>query len=685
MRKLISIALLLATLVGCAGFLASAGVRIRVHLLGLKVAGRLPGVTRWELYSLLRPGAGFDLVALRQTRNPFASLKAPSVLEVDSAAGRATFESKCAQCHGRKGEGISGPPLASWNRKHGTTDWSAYRVIQDGVAGTAMRPSGLSFDDSWRVLAYINGLSTGTATETDTPARKLAPVSASDLANAEASTSEWLMYAGGWSGRRNKDVPGLTAATVGKMRLAWAFQLPRDPATSQSTPIAARGLLIVTTAVDVIALDQADGSVVWRFHRDLPVEVKVCCSRANRGVGISGDLVFVGTLDAYLFALDLATGQVRWQVRVADAESGYSITGAPFPVDGRIVVGVAGGEFGVRGFLDCYEAATGRRIWRYHTVPALGEPGSESWGGAIPAGGPTWVPGAYDPASQTLFWGVGNPSPDFAADVRPGDNLHTNSAIALDFNTGTLKWAFQFTPNDSHDWDAAQTPVLADATIGGRKRPVVLWANRNAYFYVLDRATGEFLRATEFARQTWNDGFDSAGRPRPRASALPTAEGSIVYPGVGGATNWWPATYSERLGLMFVSSKDDGSIFFRDRSLVHESAAFLGGRTQPVPGEPHSNAVVAIDAATGAIRWKTTSPEHQTAAMGGLLSIADRLVIGGQSNTFFALDARTGTRLWQSNLGAPIYGAPVTFRSGSSARVSVTAGAVLFVFEVPGS
>ncbi len=682
MRKFLLIIVLLAGL-GAGGLLAaSAGARQRAHLLVLAGTGQLPGIRPRELAYLLRPGAGFDLDALEGSRNPLAALRVPDHLKGDSGAARQLFEARCAACHGARGEGITGPSLAPANRRRGASDWATFRVLQDGVAGTAMQPTGLSFDDAMRMVAYLRRLG---RREGETAGRApVAPVSAAEIAGADTVTAGWLAYTGGWSGRRNRDIPGLTASTVKRLQLAWAYQLPHDPPTSQSVPIVAHGLLVVTGALDVIALDAEDGTPVWRFHRDLPVSVKLCCSRANRGAGVVGDLVVVGTLDAHLVALDLATGRLRWDVTVADAAAGYSITSAPFVAAGKLIVGVGGGEFGTRGFLDAYDPATGRRLWRHYTVPADGEPGRETWpAGATPGGGPTWVPGAYDDATKTLYWGVGNPSPDFAPELRPGTNLHTNSVIALDVETGRLRWAYQFTPNDSHDWDSAQTPILVDATWEGRPRALLLWPNRNAFLYVLDRTTGEFLRATPYARQTWNDGFDAQGRPRVRASSLPSPAGTIVYPGVGGAINWWPSSYSDRLGLVFAAIREDGSLFFRDTQLTGESGQYLGGRTQPIPGEGHPMAMIAVDVATGQVRWRTPATEQRITAMGGTTAVGDRLVLGGQSTTLVALDAKTGERLWQAGLGGPVQGAPVVWQGKGGARVAVTAGTVLYVLGAP--
>lgn len=685
MRRLLLLLIAVPLLLGGAVMMVSDSARVRVRLVLLKVTGRLPALSLHELYDVIRPGVGFDIDGLAHTHNPQAALRLPDRFAAESLAGKTIFESRCAQCHGGRGEGGAGPTLTG-GRKHGTTDWSTYTTMREGLPATAMVATGLSFEDSWRVIAYIRNLSAAAASGAVATAVQRAPVVPADLAAADTATGEWLTYAGGWSGRRNKDIPEITAQSLHGLRLAWANQLPRDPTVSQSVPIVTRGLLLVTSALEVIALDAKTGTVAWRFQRDLPVDVKLCCSRANRGVAVNGDLVFVGTLDAWLYALDLSTGRVRWKVQVGDARLGFSITSAPLAIGDKIVMGISGGEFGTRGYLTVYEAATGKQVWRFYTVPQAGETGSDSWPkGVTMSGGPTWVPGAYDPATGTLYWGVGNPSPDFNASMRTGDNLYTNSVIALDFETGKLKWTFQFTPGDPHDWDSAQTPILAEVIWGGRQRSVILWANRNAYFYVLDRLTGEFLSASPYARQSWNEGFTKEGRPKPLQSAVPTPQGVVVYPGVGGATNWWPATYSQGLNLMFIAARENGSLFFSESESTGETGMVLGGRTQPVPGEANITSVVAMDVATGQVRWKTAAPDNASAAMGGLLAIGDRLVLGGQSNTFFALDSRTGERVWQTTLGAPIQGAPVVFRDGKAVRIAVTAGAVLFVFEVPAS
>jgi alcohol dehydrogenase (cytochrome c) len=659
-------------------------VRLRSEIAALKVVGQLPQVSYPDLVHLLRPSAGFDLPALKESRNPSATIALPPHLRRGSKRGAELFASSCSQCHGPVGEGALAPSLIDATHR-AMSDWKLHTTIRNGVDSTAMRPTGLSFDEAWEVLGHIRAMQRAVPSIAEDPATRvpLQPVTAQELEQAEPGNPEWLSTNGGWSGHRNRQVPELDAESIRRIGLAWAFQLPNVPAVSQSTPLAVRGLLLITTAEDVIALDQRSGSVRWQFHRALPSGLKLCCPRANRGVAVLGTRLFVGTLDAQLIALNLTTGRVEWEVSVGDPAAGFSITSAPFVAEGRVVVGVAGGDFGARGFLDAYDAQSGQRIWRFRTVPDSGDPGSDTWPNDSTrlGGGTTWVPGAYDPQRHLLYWGVGNPFPNFAPDLRPGDNLYTNSVVAIDIWTGRLKWHYQFTPNDSHDWDSAQTPVLTDAEWNGRIRPLILWANRNGFFYVLDRESGEYLRATSFVRQTWNDGFEPAGRPIARQGSRPTPEGAIVYPGLQGGTSWWPPAYSDRLGMMFVAIKDGGALYFRD---ARDQRGLLQlGRAVPLPGEKASQAVVAIDHSSGKVVWRTEALDEEYDTVGGLIALGDRLVLGGQSRTFCAFDARTGKVVWSTNLGAPISAAPIAFRTGGEPRIAIAAGSVLFVFALP--
>jgi alcohol dehydrogenase (cytochrome c) len=316
----------------------------------------------------------------------------------------------------------------------------------------------------------------------------------------------------------------------------------------------------------------------------------------------------VATIDSFLVALDANTGKQRWIVKVADYRDGYTMTGAPLALGDRVVVGVAGGEFGIRGFLAAFDPAEGRQLWKFHTVPGPGEARHDTWTGAAwkTGGAPTWTVGAYDAQEDVIFWGTGNPSPNFQGSVRPGDNLFSNSVVAIEAKTGRLKWYFQFTPADEHDWDSNQQPILADIDWQGRKRSVVLWANRNAFFYALDRKTGEFLFAKPFVKQTWNLGFDAQGRPRVAGSARPSAAGTLVWPAIMAATNWWPPSYDASRQLVFVPCSDAAGIYFQSEQVKYKGGELFAGSAASFYARnlPTTAYVKAIDA-----RPSTPAPE----------------------------------------------------------------------------
>jgi alcohol dehydrogenase (cytochrome c) len=398
--------------------------------------------------------------------------------------------------------------------------------------------------------------------------------------------------------------------------------------------------------------------------------------------------VFVGTLDAHLVALEASTGKVLWDVEVADPANGYSITGAPLAVNGMILTGVAGGEFGIRGFVDAYDAASGQRRWRFYAVPGAGQPGSETWerGSLRRGGGPTWLTGSFDPQLRLIYWGIGNPSPNFYGENRQGDNLYTNSVVALDEDSGELRWYFQVTPHDLHDWDAVQIPVLVDGVVGGKNRKLIAWANRNGFYYLLDRTTGEFLLGTPFVKQTWADGLDSKGRPLVRPESQPTLQGSLVYPGVGGGTNWWSPAYDPDLKLFYVPTLDRPGIFYASASEPADTLGeILGGSTGAVASEG-TWAVKALEVSTGNVRWQYTLPSHQTSSvMSGLLCTAGRLVFAGDDESLVALNAATGSELWRFRSGGPITAAPVTYELAGRQFIVVAAGRSILAFALPQS
>ncbi len=380
------------------------------------------------------------------------------------------------------------------------------------------------------------------------PLAAQAPVTYERLLNAAKEPHNWLTYGGDYSSNRHSPLTQITPANVKSLSLAWAHQSPLT-GSWQATPIVADGIMYLTQRPnDVLALDAATGRVFWVYRYTNDPTLVVCCGSNNRGLAILGETLFMGTLDAHLIALDARSGRPIWKTRVDDSKAGYSITVSPLVVKDKVVIGVGGGEYGIRGFIAAYDAATGKEAWRFYTIPGPGEPGHETWEPCPTntktvcdpeawkhGGGSIWVTGSYDPALNLTYWGVGNAGPDYAHEQRPGDNLYAASVVALDADSGKLRWHYQFTPHDPYDYDSVQVPVLADITFDGKPVKAMLWANRNGLFYVLDRVTGKFLLGKPFVRVNWMNGFDANGRPNP----TPQPAGMPTYPAIQGGTNWY--------------------------------------------------------------------------------------------------------------------------------------------------
>lgn len=384
------------------------------------------------------------------------------------------------------------------------------------------------------------------------------------ILNASKEPGNWLTYSGNYAGHRFSALDQITDQNVRKLKSVWMYQV-NSLQKFETTPIVIDGVMYISEPPsNVTALDTATGRPLWRYRRPMPDDVRVCCGQVNRGVAALGDLLYLGTIDAHLVALNAKTGAVVWDVPVANYKSGHSITVAPLAVKDKLIVGIAGGEYGVRGFLDAYDAKTGKQAWRFWTIPAPGEKGNETWAGDSWKYGAatTWVTGAYDPETNLLFWGTGNPGPDWNGDVRVGDNLYSDCLLAIDLDSGKLKWHFQFTPHDVHDWDATEVPVLVDGEIRGQKRKLVIFPNRNGFYYVLDRTSGQFLLGKPYVKQTWAKGLDDAGRPIRQPNTSPTLEGVAVWPSVSGANNWYSPTYSPKTGLIYIAARESGAVYF---------------------------------------------------------------------------------------------------------------------------
>jgi len=502
------------------------------------------------------------------------------------------------------------------------------------------------------------------------------------IAGAAGEPGSWLTYSGNYSGQRYSALKQIDRSTVGRLKLTWMYQT-NDLNQFEASPIVADGVMYISEPPsNAAALDLRTGRPIWMYRRAIPSDVRACCGQVNRGLAILGDTVYLATLDAHLLALDAKTGHVLWDTTVADYKVGYSITVAPLAVQDKVIVGMAGGEYGVRGFVDAYDAKSGKQLWRFWTVPGPGEAGHESWSGDSWKQGSatTWTTGSYDPALNLVYWGTGNPGPDYDGDVRRGDNLYADSLIALDASTGKLKWYFQFTPHDTHDWDATQTPILFDGEFRGAPRKLMAFANRNGFFYILDRQNGEFLLGKPFAKETWAKGLDDRGRPELNPALDPRPEGLVVYPGVHGGTNWFSPTYSPDSKLFYVAMREEGTTFYRATAEFKTGTIYTAGGIHGLPGVEPSGAVEAIDPATGEKRWDF--PLHSP-PWSGLLSTAGGLVFGGTNEgNLFALDAASGKALWNFQAGAPAQGNPISFQFEGKQYVAITAGRALMVFGV---
>jgi alcohol dehydrogenase (cytochrome c) len=532
-------------------------------------------------------------------------------------------------------------------------------------------------------LAAQDGPFFGPPPNREAPAPNVTP---ERLRDASKEPHNWLTYSGGYASQRHSLLTTIRPANARDLELKWVFQ-SRSLERHQVTPLVVNGTMYtIQSPNDVIALDAATGKQIWSYSYTPDAAAKNCCGRLSRGVAVAGDTVFLASFDARMIAIDARTGRELWKSEPAgDPKEGYAFTVAPLVVKDKVIAGTAGGEFGVRGFIAAWDIKTGKEVWRFNTVPGPGEAGHDTWSGDSwkNGGAPIWVTGSYDPELNLTYWGTGNPGPDWDGAGRLGDNLYSCSVIALDPDTGTLKWHYQFSPHNEFDWDSAQIPVLADMAWQGAPRKVMLWANRNGMAYVLDRANGQFLKGFPFVKVNWVDGFDEKGRPIPVPGIAPTREGTLVYPGNQGGTNWYNPSYSPRTGLFYVPAWENTSTTYIKGDAPPEfkqGAPFTG--LFPRPGlatdDVHSS-IQAIDPKTGTKRWtyRINTPSIEA---GVLTTASDMLFSGARDGSFFALDARTGKLLWQTNLGPSVAAGPITYAVNGKQYVSIMAGSALFTF-----
>ena len=510
-----------------------------------------------------------------------------------------------------------------------------------------------------------------------------AEVSYERLLNSRNEPGSWLMHSGNYSGQRFSELAEIDTTNARFLRPAWIYQAEGRVSSINASPLVVDGLMYISEPPGTVtALDARTGVVVWRYRHRLPEGHIV--QWVNRGVAISGRTVFYSTHDAYLLAIDADSGHLRWKKKVEEYLHGHVLAAAPLIVKDRVIVGSTTGQRAVRGFIDAYDVRTAERIWRFWTVPAPGEPNNDTWSGDSwkTGGAGAWVTGSFDPQLNLLFWGTGNPVPAYDGEARKGDNLYANSLLALDVDTGKLRWHFQFTPHDLWDWDASHVPVLVDRVFQGRPRKLILTANKNGYYYVLDRETGRFLVGEPIVRQNWSDGLGPSGRPRVRSSAIPGKEWTVIRPVLFGGTNWTSPTYSPLTAMFYVTVRDDSARIRRvPAPLVSGEVFNWGGATQILESPDDFHGLKALDPDTGQLNWqfKVARPTYS-----GLLSTAGGLVFGGSMDGhFFALDAKSGKPLWHFQTGGKISGNPVTFAVDGKQYVVTPAGNAVIAFALP--
>ena len=512
------------------------------------------------------------------------------------------------------------------------------------------------------------------------------------ILHADKEPQNWLSYSGTPFNQRYSHLAQITPANVKNLQLQWIWQA-RSLEKFETTALVVNGVLYTVQAPnDVVALDAETGRPYWTYSYSPAADARTCCGRVNRGLAILGDTLYMGTIDARLLAIDSKSGELLWNVKVASSSDRYSITHAPLIVKDKVIVGTAGGDMGIRGQIAAFDAKTGKEIWRFYTIPGPGEPGNETWSGNSWAtgGAGVWNSGAYDPDTNLTFWGTGNPAPDWDGRSRLGDNLYSDSVVAIDADTGKLKWHYQFTPHDELDYDSTQVPVLADVQFKGRPRKVMLWANRNGLMYVLDRTTGEFLLGRPYVKVNWMDGFDAKGRPQRVEGKVPTKEGTLIQPHVHGATNWAPPSFSPRTGWFYVAHWENSATVVTEGlsprpAGVNPRQTTMGQvNLQPfLNNEDEAYGVVrAYDPNTLERKWEYRMSDI---TWGGVLSTASDLVFsGGKEGYFFALDARTGNLLWKAALGGQVNSGPMSYSVNGKQYITVAAGSSLFAFALSG-
>lgn len=562
-------------------------------------------------------------------------------------------------------------------------------LLSETVAAKSLMPSNygqlLSPAELQDLIAYLKSLKARDLMKTvqaDIPGG----LSFARLRNADAEPENWLTYWGDYQGHHFSSLREITATNVKGLQARWSVPMPAGPQL-EATPLVVDGTLYTTyttsTSGGVYAIDARSGLTIWKYDRHQEAVNPNQINPFNRGVAVLGNRVFFGTLDASLIALDARSGRLLWESKVADTMTGNSLTGAPLALDNKIIVGIAGGEFGIRGLIDAYDPATGRRLWRFNTIPGPGEFGHDSWSGESwqHGSGAAWLTGSYDAEANVLYWTVGNPGPNLNGQVRAGDNLFSCSVVALDPETGQRKWHYQFTPGDTHDWDANEDVVLTDAMVGGVKRKQMLQADRNGMFYVLDRTDGKLIFARPYVQQTWNSGFGPDGRPILTAGWQSSAAGNVVAPLLVGGANWQNPSYDASQSTEYVVAVN-GSMGYRSLPAEYEPGRQYQGGTPYPAGNFGKMGLMAIDTRTGSVKWDYPTL-HFSLGAGALATGGGLVFLATGDGNLIALDATTGKSLWHFQTGGTIASSPMSYAVDGKQFVAISAGNTLYSFALP--
>jgi len=631
--------------------------------------------------------------------------------------GRVAFESRCARCHGGDGTGgESGPSIVSQIDSRNDADTIAF--LRAGRPANGMPAFDLAAGEMNNLVRYLRTLApiarsapltvvqrrvqtTGGQTiegqvlsegmldlQLRTPDKRVRLLrKEGDRYRIVTSQTDWPTYNGDLSGNRYSKLSQIDKTNVERLASKWIFPLP-NVSQIETTPLVVDGIMYISSANECYALDAGSGRMIWHYQR---ARTKGVAGNAaigfNRGVAVSGDRLFMLSDNAHLMSLNRFNGELLWESEMADWRQNYNGTSAPLIVGNLVVTGTAGGDEGVRGFVAAYDQTTGKEAWRFWTVPKAGEPGSETWKGKEidHRSGATWMTGTYDPQLDLIYWPVGNPGPDFDGDERQGDNLYTDSVLALEAKTGKLKWYFQFTPHDIHDWDAQEPPVLVDTNWQGQPRKLLIQANRNGFFYVFDRIDGKLLLAKSFLKKlNWAQGIGSDGRPILNKLDEQPGGDTYVCPGFQGGTNWFSTSFNPATGLYYFQALERCNVFSKKLGEWQPGKSYMGGTARPAPGETFEKFLRAINIQTGEVAWDVPQVSGPLTSSAGVMSTASGLVFFGEnSGTFMAVDAANGKPLWQFQTNHVWKASPMTYMFDNKQYIAVAVGQGIMAFALP--